>query len=93
MPFVLRKSADRINPTLPGGVYGPYITKARGVYWRWDGARTRFILFISDGGKYGMRPPDEISYNGTAIVSGEMKFHPGTLTKQISPKSISAADA
>lgn len=94
MGWVLRKSADRTNPTLPGGVYGDdNITAGRGVYWFYDGARIRFILFICDGGRYGMSTPREISYNGTALLTTEMKFHPGTLTKQISPKAIQSVNA
>lgn len=92
MTWILRKSADKTNPTLPGAVYGDYITKGRGVFWRWDGVRVRFIVFICDGGRYGMNMPDEISYNGTALTAGEFKFHPGTLTKQIAPKTIQSID-
>lgn len=93
MGWVLRRPTDRTNPTLPGGVYGFYITKGNGVFWYWDGARVRFVLFISDGGRYGMDSIIELSYGGTNIPTGEYKFHPGTYTKQISPVQITSVDA
>lgn len=92
MGWVLRRTSDRINPTLAGGVYGRYITAGRGVYWRYDGSRVRFILFISDGGRYGMNTPDKISYNSVFLNPAEYKFHPGTFTKQIVPHQA-VADA
>ncbi len=93
MPFVLRRPSDRTNPTLPGGVYGYYITTGIGVYWWFDGSRVRFVLFISDGGRYGMDQIIELSYNGAVIPSPDYKFHPGTFTKQIAPVQITSVDA
>jgi len=93
MPWVLRRPEDRTNPTLPGGVYGFYITKGIGVFWYFDGARVRFVLFISDGGRYGMDSIIELSYKGVTIPTGDFKFHPGTFTKQISPVPITSVDA
>lgn len=83
MGWILRKSTDKVNPTLPGGVYGKYITAGRGVYWKYEGGRVHFILFISDGGKYGMNDPDIIEYKSVALDPAEYKFHPGTYTKQV----------
>jgi PA14 domain len=92
MGWVLRRSSDRINPTLPGGVYGKYITAGRGVYWRHDGSRVRFIVFISDGGLYGMNAPTTLEYKAVPIPDAEYKFHPGRFTKQIEPKAIMAVN-
>jgi hypothetical protein len=91
--WVLRRPTDRTNPTLPGGVYGFYITKGIGVFWYFDGARVRFVLFISDGGRYGMDSIIELSYKGVTIPTTDFKFHPGTYTKQISPVQITSVDA
>lgn len=93
MPWVLRRPEDKTNPTLPGGVYGFYITKGIGVFWYFDGARVRFILFISDGGRYGMDSIIELSYKSVTIPTTDFKFHPGTFTKQISPIVITSVDA
>lgn len=92
MGWVLRRSTDRTNPTLAGGVYGFYITAGMGVYWRHDGSRVRFILFISDGGRYGMDALAELSYKGVTIPANDYKFHPGTYTKQIVPFQITSVD-
>jgi hypothetical protein len=78
---------------LPGGVYYKYITAGIGVFWWWTGARVRFLLFISDGGRYGMDSVIELVYKGAVIPPADYKFHPGTLTKQIEPVVISAVDA
>lgn len=93
MPWVLRRPEDKTNPTLPGGVYGFYITAGIGVFWWFDGARVRFVLFISDGGRYGMDSIIELSYKGVTIPTGDFKFHPGTFTKQIVPFTVTAVDA
>lgn len=90
MGWVLRRSEDRVNPTLPGGVYGLYITAGRGVYYRFDGARTRFAIFISDGGRYGMNNPTKITYKSVNIPTTDYKFHPGLPTKQITPFVVTA---
>jgi PA14 domain len=90
--WVLRRQTDKTNPTLPGGVYGLFITAGLGVYWRFDGSRTRFILFISDGGRYGMDALTELSYKGAIIPTTDYKFHPGTFPKQITPFQISTVN-
>lgn len=90
MGWVLRRSSDKVNPTLPGGVYGLYITAGIGVFWWFDGARIRFILFISDGGRYGMDSITELSYKGNTIPVEDFSFKPGTLTRQIVPFAVTA---
>lgn len=91
MPWILRTKDDLANPTLPGGVYGKYITEGRGVYYLYDGSRTRGILLISDGGKYGLDSVDSFEYKGAALtVTSDWIFHRGTYTKQISPVAITA---
>jgi hypothetical protein len=90
MPFILRQENSDVNPTLPGGVYGKYITIGRAVYYIYDGSQTRFIIFIADGGKYGLDKIDSFEYKGAAI--SEYVFHRGTITKQVSPKAIASVD-
>lgn len=87
MGWILRTSETKVNPTLPGGVYGSYITAGRPVYWRRDtgSGRTYFIVFISDGGRYGLDSVSEVSYQGGVIPSGQYVFHRGKYTKQVSP--------
>lgn len=83
MGWILRKSTDKTNPTLAGGVWGKYITAGRGVYWKFLNGRVYFILFISDGGKYGMNTPDIIEYKSVPLNVLEYQFHPGKYTKQV----------
>lgn len=83
MGWVYRKPSDRTNPTIPGGVYGRYITAGIGVYWKWDGSRVRFILFLCDGGRFGMNTPDVIEYKSVPLLANEYRFHPGTFPQQI----------
>jgi hypothetical protein len=93
MGWILRRSTDRVNPTLAGGVYGVYITAGMGVFWYFDGSRVCFILFVSDGGRYGMNSSGvKVSYKGTDIASGDFKFHPGTYTRQITPYQITSVN-
>jgi hypothetical protein len=92
MGFILRTENDVNNPTLPGGVYGKYITIGRPVYYKYDGSRTRYIIFISDGGLYGLDSIDTVEYGGGVLDPADWIFHPGTLTKQISPYPVSAID-
>lgn len=86
MGWILRRPEDKTNPTLAGNVYNKYITAGLPVYWNFNG-RVQFILFISDGGRYGMDSVSEISYKGTKIDTADFIFHPGLLTKQIVAKS------
>src|SRR4051812_42507623 len=92
MGFVVRTSSDRVNPTLPGGNYGPYITAGRGAYYRYSAGESRmyFVLFISDGGRYGLDSISDFSYNGAPV--GDYNFHRGKYTKQIDPKIISSVN-
>ena len=90
MPVVIRQPNADTNPILAGGVYGKYITKGRPYYWVFDGTNLRFILLISDGGRYGLDKIDFIEYKGTAIT--DFIFHRGTITKQISPKTVQSID-
>jgi PA14 domain len=97
MPWTLRQPKDETNPTLPGGIYGEFITAGRLVYWFFDGTNTRVILFISDGGRYGLDAIHEVGYDGEVIPEFESsvrkwKFHRGTLTKQIEPKAVTAVN-
>ena len=92
MGYVLRKPQDLVNPTLPGGVYGVFITAGIGVYWFFDGIRVRFLLFIADGGKYGLDSITRITYKGATIPVSDFKFHRGTITKQITPFAITSID-
>lgn len=91
MPTILRQSNETQNPTLPGGVYGPYITAGIPVYYLFSGGRTRFIIMISDGGKYGLADLDLAEYKGVPLT--DFRFHHGTFTKQISPVAIANINA
>lgn len=93
MGWILRTKDDVNNPTLPGGVYGKYITIGRAVYWRYDGSRTRYLIFISDGGRYGMDSIDSLEYNGAVQDPDDYRFHPGTITKQIDPVNVIIDDS
>lgn len=93
MGWILRRSTDRINPTLSGGVYGYYKTAGRGVFWYFDGARVRFILFIADGGRYGLGDLSEVSYKKVRLAPEDYKYHRGRFTKQIEPQPIQSANA
>lgn len=92
MGFILRQVNNDVNPTLPGGVWGKYITTGRPVYYTYDGSQTRFIIFIADGGKYGLDKIDSFEYKGAALSPSDYQFHRGTITKQVSPKAISSVD-
>lgn len=81
MGFILRTEQDLANPTLAGGVYGRYITKGMPVYWRSDGTSVRGIIFIGDGGRYGMDSIQSFEYKGRSLVpTTEFIFHRGTLS-------------
>lgn len=92
MGWVLRRSTDRINPTLAGGVYGFFKTAGRGVFWYFDGARVRFVLFLADGGRYGLGDLTEVSYKKVPINPSDYKYHRGKLTAQISPGQIGSVN-
>ena len=93
MGWVLRRSADRVNPTLAGGIYGFYKTAGRGVFYYFDGERVRFILFIGDGGRYGLGELSEVSYKKIPIAPEDYEYHRGKLTKQIAPVAVTLVDA
>lgn len=90
MGWTLRTKDDQNNPTLAGGVYGYYITAGRGVYYRYDGSQTRFIVFIADGGRYGLDSVSSVEYKGDILDESDWIFHPGTLPAQIVPFDVSA---
>lgn len=95
--WVLREPSEETNPTLPGGIYGKYITAGRLVYWSYDGAQTRFILFIGDGGLYGLDSVSELQYNGNVLAQTvssvpQWEFKRGTITAQIVPFLVSSVD-
>lgn len=89
MEFVLRQENDSSNPTL-ARPYGPaQSTRGRVMLFDRDGARTKFILLLAQGGRYGCDGINEYHYDGTLIpefVAGHSgdeafrnwKFHPGT---------------
>lgn len=88
MGWVLRTKNDVNNPTLPGGVYGKYITIGRGFYFFYDGSRTRFGIFISDGGRYGLDSIESVEYKGAPMDEDDWILHRGTITRQIAPINI-----
>src|SRR6476660_8433869 len=92
MGWILRTKNDVNNPTLPGGVYGKWITIGRGVCYRFDGSRTRYLIFISDGGRYGLDSVASVEYNGNPQAPTDWIFHPGTLPAQIQPVVVSGID-
>lgn len=93
MGWILRTSQDLNNPTLPGAVYGKFITIGRAVYWNYDGSQTRGIIFLCDGGKYGIDKLDSFEYNGDPLDEGtEWILHRGTYTKQIEPEDVEDID-
>lgn len=86
MGWILRTKDDVNNPTLAGGVYGKFITAGRPVYWKYNGTQTCGIIFIADGGKYGLDRLDSFEYKGDILTeTTQWIFHRGTLTKQIDP--------
>lgn len=78
--FVLR-SADSTgnNPTL-ARPYGKQSTKGLVCYMERDGNRTKFILLLCQGGKYGCDGIDKFLYDGFEIDPSFYVFHPGTLS-------------
>lgn len=60
------------------------------VYFRHVSGRTRFIILISDGGKYGLSDLTLAEYKGVPLV--DYRFHRGTLTKQIEPLEVTMVD-
>lgn len=89
MGFILRTAQDTNNPNLAGGVYWHYITIGKAIYYRYDGSQTRGIIFIADGGKYGLDSVSSFEYKGTPLtVTTNWIFHRGTFTKQIAPIAV-----
>lgn len=79
MAFVLRDINSTSNPTL-ARAYGKQSTKGLVTYFERDGDRTKFILLLCQGGKYGCDGIDKYLYNGYAIDPANYVFHPGTLS-------------
>jgi len=87
--FVLRTDGDENNPTL-ARVYGPnQSTRGRVDVWERDGDRTKFVLLLGQGGRYGCDGINEFHYGGFNIPEFEAghegdeayrnwKFYPGT---------------
>lgn len=91
MGWILRTSNDLANPTLPGGVYGKWISAGIPVYYKFDGARTRGILFLCDGGNFGIDSVSSFEYKGQILVEGDdWILHRGTLPAQIVPVEVTA---
>jgi hypothetical protein len=96
MPFVLRQAKDEDNPRLPDA-YGKQITAGRLVYYEFDAAlqRTKFILFLCRGGKYGCDGIEKFYYAGEELPeftggARNWRFHPGQVTGQIIPQTFTA---
>lgn len=90
MGWILRTKDDVANPTLPGGVYGRYITTGIPVYYKWDGAQTRGIILIADGGKFGLDSLSSFEYKGQLLEeTTNWIYHRGTLPAQIVPFNAS----
>jgi PA14 domain len=97
MPFVLRQSDDESNPRLPDA-YGKQLTAGRLVYYEYDAGlqRTRYIIFLCRGGKYGCSGLQKVyihgqevaQYAGPGPTNPNWIFHPGTTTTQIAPKTF-----
>jgi hypothetical protein len=83
MQFLLRQETDESNPTI-ARPYGYQSTKGIVVLADREGDRTKFILELGNGGKYGWDSIIEYHYNGQKIeefsTAGDRqwKFHPGT---------------
>lgn len=62
------------------------------IYYRYDGSQTRGIIFIADGGKFGLDSVSSFEYKGSPLTpTTEWLFHRGTFTKQISPKPVTVS--
>lgn len=79
MGFVLRETNSTSNPTLTRP-YGKQSTKGLPCFVERDGNRTRFILLLCVGGKYGCDSIDKYLYNGYEIDTANWVFHPGTIS-------------
>lgn len=91
--YILRTSDDQNNPTLYGGVYGFFITIGRAIGYYYDGSQTRGIIFISDGGNYGLDSISSFEYKGTILTENtHWEFHRGTFASQILPKAVTIDD-
>lgn len=89
MGFILRTAQDTNNPNLAGGVYWYYITIGKAIYYKYSGSQTSGIIFISDGGKYGLDSVSSVEYKGSPLtVTTNWIFHRGTFTKQIAPIAV-----
>lgn len=87
--YILRQSNEDTNPTLFGGVWGKFITIGRAIGWYYDGSQTRGIIFISDGGNYGLDSVQSFEYKGSILTeTTNYKFHRGTYASQILPKAV-----
>jgi hypothetical protein len=87
--YILRTDQSDTNPTLFGGVYSKYITIGRAIGWYYDGSRTRGIIFISDGGNYGLDSIDSFEYKGSLLTENtDWIFHRGKFASQILPKAV-----
>jgi hypothetical protein len=87
--FVLRSDGDETNPTL-ARVYGPnQSTRGRVDVWERDGDRTKAVVLLCNGGRYGCDGINELHFQGFNIPEFEpghdgdeafrnWKFYPGT---------------
>jgi hypothetical protein len=87
--FVLRSDGDETNPTL-ARVYGPnQSTRGRVDVWERDGDRTKAVVLLCNGGRYGCDGINELHFQGFNIPEFETghdgdeafrnwKFYPGT---------------
>lgn len=90
--YVIRTKDSQTNPNLPGAVFGNFITLGMPVGYGFNGSQTVCILFICDGGKYGIDSMSEVTYKGADITGGDWILHRGTFTKQIDAKAIQSVN-
>lgn len=77
--FVLREIGSTSNPSLTRA-YGKQSTRGLVCYMERDGNRTKFILLLCQGGRYGCDGIDKYQYDGFEIDPANYVFHPGTLS-------------
>lgn len=89
MGFLLRADKQTSNPTLAGGVYYDNITIGTPVYERLSGSEWIGIIFLCDGGKYGLDDVQSFEYKGGALTeTTQYIFHRGTIPKQVVAKTV-----
>lgn len=90
--YVIRQPNQGQNPVLPGGIYGDFITIGDPCGHGFNGVQTVAIIFICDGGNFGIDSLSEVTYKGADIAGGDWILHRGTYTKQITPIAIQSVN-